>query len=360
MKKIFSLLLCIAFLASCACVLASCGGEDDPPVDPPCTEHVDADGDYLCDDCGAAVLPTLPSQVDLTFTVKDDEGDLISGVTVILTHSEDSAYNVTTVASGADGKITAKVYTGTYSVSYDYDTEAIGYYWGDTNSITVNSDTAALDLFLVDNNPDGSSDKPFALSVDTNTLSMPASTSYNYIIYRAVNLFFDASGAAGIKVTYNSTEYTADADGRIYFPLLGTDTNSVEQLLIENTTTAAVDFTVNIASAPGSQGNPLVIETVGEAITTAPLGDDDIVYYSYTATLTGVFTVTIGTDGAYVSMLNTRNSLSVNSANDSSDGVLVLEVNEGDVIIIDLSGTATGDETATVTFTPEISEAVAW
>ncbi len=360
MKKILSLLLCIALLASCACVMASCGGEDDPPVDPECTEHVDADGDYLCDDCGAAVLPEGPSQVDVTLTVKDDEGDLIAGVTAILTHSEDSTYNTTTAASGTDGKITAKLYTGTYSVSYDYDTEAIGYYLSDTTSITVSADTTAFELLLVDNNPNGTADKPYVLSADVNEVALPASTSYNYIIYRAVNLYFDATGAAGVKVTYRDVEYTADAEGKIYFPLLGTDTNSVESLVIANTTAAAVDFSVTITSAPGSQGNPLVIEAVGTAITTDPLGDDDIVYYSYTATMTGVFTVTVGTDGAYVSMLNTRNSQSVNSASDANDGVLVLQVNEGDVIMIDLSSGATGGETVAVTFTPEISEATAW
>ena len=377
MKRILSLLLCIALLACCAWSLASCGGDPctehtdadkdgkcdncSAAVEPePCDEHTDADGDYLCDDCGAAVLPEGPTQVELTFTVKDDEGDTLAGVTVILTHGEDSTYNVTTAASDADGKINAKIYTGTYHVSFDYDTDTLGYYLSDTSSITVAKDTAALDLLLIDNNPDGSADKPYVLSADENTVALPASTAYNYIIYRAVNLYFDATDAEGVKVTYNDTEYTADADGRIYFPLLGTDTNSVESLLIENTSTAEIEFTVTVASAPGSQGNPIIIENVGSAITTAPLGNEDIVYYSYTATVTGVFTVTVSTEGASVSMLNTRNSQSVNSASDASDGVLVLEVNEGDVILIDLSGTATGDDTATVTFTPEISEAVAW
>ena len=377
MKKIFSLLLCIALIASCALALASCG--DDPctehvdtdkdakcdncgaAVEPePCTEHTDADGDYLCDDCGAAVLPEGPVQVDLTFTVKDDEGDTLTGITVILTNSEDEQYNLTTSASDASGKINAKLYTGTYHVSFDYDTDTLGYYLSDTSSITVSKDTTALDLLLIDNNPNGSSDKPYVLSADANTVTVPASTTYNYIIYRAINLYFDATDAAGIKVTYKDTEYTADADGKIYFPLLGTDTNSVESLVIENTTTAAVEFTVTVASAPGSQGNPIVIENAGTAVTTPPLGSEDIVYYSYTATMTGVFTVTVNTEGASVSILNTRNSLSVNSANDATDGVLVLQVNEGDVIIIDLSCSATGEETVAVTFTPEISEAAAW
>ena len=377
MKKIFLLLLCLALAISSAVIMTACGDDPctehvdadkngkcdncDADVKPePCTEHTDADGDYLCDECGAAVLPEGPVQVDVTFTVKDDEGDLLAGISAILTHGEDSTYNVTTSASGADGKITAKLYTGTYSVSYDYDTDAIGYYFGDTTTITVSESATALELLLVDNNPNGTADKPFVISADANEVTIPASTSYNYIVYRAVDLYFDATGAAGVKVSYKDVEYTADAEGKIYFALLGTDTNSVESLVIENTTAADVSFTVTIASKPGTQGNPLILESVGTAVTTEPLGADDIVYYSYTATASGAFTVTIGTDGAYVSMLNTRNSQSVNSASDADDGVLVLEVNEGDVIIIDLSSGATGDATEAVTFTPELSEPVAW
>ncbi len=373
MKKLILLLLCLALAASCL-VMTACG--DDPCVEhvdadkngkcdncdasveeEPCTEHTDDDGDFLCDDCGAAVLPEGPTQVDVTFTVKDDEGDIVSGISAILTNSEDSTYNITTDASGTDGKITAKIYTGTYYVSFDYDIDSIGYYLSGTASITVAKDTTALELLLIDNNPNGTEEKPYVITAGEGELSIPASTAYNYIIYRAVNLFFNATDAAGVKVVYNNIEYTADEDGVIYFPLLGTDTNSAESLVIENTTSAAVTFALEVKSAPGTYGNPIVIETAGSAITTEPIASGDTVYYTYTATITGTFTITVDTDGASISMLNMRNSQSVNSVEDAEGGVIVLQVNEGDQIRIDISLGVSGD-TAAVTFTPEISEAV--
>ena len=372
MKKLLLLLLCFALAASCL-VLTSCGGDTtctehvdadkngkcdncEATVEPePCTEHIDADGDFLCDGCGAAVIPEGPKQVDVTFTVKDDAGKVLAGVTVILANGEDEQYNLTTTASDSNGKITAKLYTGTYDVYFDYDTDALGYYISDTDSITVNADTTVLDLVLVDNNPDGTVEKPYVISAGENEITLPVGASYNYIVYRAVNLFFTATEATGVKVIYKDVEYTADADGVIYFPLLGADTNSAEQLVIENNTESAITFSLEVNSALGTHGNPIVIETAGTAITTATLTGEDIVYYTYTAAISGTFTITVGTDGAYVSMLNATTYESVNSAEDAEGGVIVLLVNEGDVILIDVS---IGEATGAVTFTPEISEAV--
>ena len=334
----------------------TCGA--DVPAEDECTEHIDADGDYLCDECGAAVIPKAPAQVDVTFTVKDDEGDVLAGITVILANEENDEYNVTTAASDAEGKITAKVYVGSYSVYYDYDTDALGYYLTQTGTITVTDETTALELFLIDNNPNGTLEKPYIISAGENSSTIPASTSYNYIIYRAVNLYFGATGAAGAKVTYGECEYTADANGKIDFALLGTDTNSAETLVIANTTEAEITITVEINSAPGTYGNPIVVENVGAAITTAPIASGSTVYYTYTATAAGVFKITIGTDGAYVSMANNNTYESVNSAEDAQDGVLVLEVNEGDVIMIDLS--VTSGEAREITVTPELLIPQAW
>ena len=64
MKRILSLTLAVVMLLSCLAVLSACGGDDkttakpttttttggDKPVD--CTNHVDADGDFLCDTPG--------------------------------------------------------------------------------------------------------------------------------------------------------------------------------------------------------------------------------------------------------------------------------------------------------------------
>lgn len=47
MKRVLSLVLALVMLVSCAAILTACPK--------PCTEHVDANGDYLCDNCGVVV-----------------------------------------------------------------------------------------------------------------------------------------------------------------------------------------------------------------------------------------------------------------------------------------------------------------
>ena len=190
-------------------------------------------------------------------------------------------------------------------------------------------------------------------AIGENALTIPANTSYYYIIYRAVNLYFEATGATGIKVVYGESEYTADANGKIDFALLGADTNSAEILFIENTTDAEITFAVEVNSAPGTYGNPIEIETVGEAIVTDPITKGTTLYYTYTATESGFFTVELSTAVAYISMQNTRNSNSVNSVSDAEDGKIKLIVNAGDVIKIDVS-VISSTETVSVTFTPTL------
>ena len=52
-------------------------------------------------------------------------------------------------------------------------------------------------------------------------------------------------------------------------------------------------------------------------------------------------------------MMNTRNSVTVNSANDAADGKIVITVKAGDEIVIDCSTTASGD-TVEIAFIPEL------
>jgi len=75
MKKILALIVICAMLMT---MLASCDLIDkikdliDPPEPPVCTEHVDADGDEKCDDCGASVSKPQPPACT---EHKDEDGD---------------------------------------------------------------------------------------------------------------------------------------------------------------------------------------------------------------------------------------------------------------------------------------------
>lgn len=342
MKKLLPIILCLALLVSVMALVTSCG----PTTPEPCEEHTDLDGNRVCDVCRELLLD-LPKDVTISFTVEDQDGVAVPGVEVTFTSTADTTKKVTATGD-TEGKLTATLTEGTYRVSYEYDVDAIGYYLTDTSSITVEESTTELTLKLINNNPNGTEDRPYVLSVGENSITIPANTSYYYAVYRAVDLIASISGD-GIKVTYRDTEYTT-ADGDISFDLLGEDTNSVEFILIENTSNAELTAAATVESVPGSSGNPFVIEAEGE-VSKEGITKSDIIYYTYTATAAGELKITVTSENSYAAMINSRNSVATNTA-DADSNTITLTVEAGDEIIIDCA--VTKDSTTTLIFTVEL------
>lgn len=343
MKKLLMLILSAFLIFS----MFSCGEPEEEEGGEECTEHIDADGNSICDKCYEYISNSEgPTEVSVVFTVKDRDEKTLPGVTVTLTAQ--GGEDVIVKTSDSNGEFTATLATGSYSVSYDYSFEELGYYLTDTARITVEKTTESLGLYLINNNPDGTLARPFALSVGENELSIPAGESYYYIVYRAVNLLVDIESPS-IKVTYGSEEYTPDSEGLTNFDLLGQDTNSAEVFKIENVTDEDVSITLTINSRPGTIGNPHVIAALGEEISITNITSDDIVYYKYTATAAGTFTLTMESEDSYIAMVNSRNSVATNTSS-SVGNTITLTVEEGDEIIIDCATTL--KDGGVVTFVP--------
>lgn len=327
MKKILMLILSLTMAFGTAALVGGCG---------------DNSGRSSAEESSVV---EQAKDVSVTFTVKDQDALTVANVKVTFTDENDDTMSAT---SDANGQFTITLKEGEYSVSYDNDLETLGgYYLPETTGITVEKTVTAMDLLMTNNTPNGTLGREFALSVDENEITIPANTSYYYIVYRAVNLYADIEGE-GAKVTYRDTEYVADETGKIAFALLGTSTNSAEILLIENTTATEQTYKVTVQAAPGSQGNPYTL-TLDEEITTKALVSGENVYYTYTATAAGTLQITIKTEKTYVSMTNASNSLNANTKDDE-DGVIGLTVNEGDEIIIVCSALIMDDSTESASF----------
>ena len=355
MKKLllFIMILSIALLS-----LASCGK---------CKEHIDQDGNNLCDKCEAVIStecqhvdedddmvcdkceevyikPTEKIEVDVVFTVADQDAEVIGGITVTLVNQKGGTPIVCT--SAENGTFSAKVEVGNYNVSYDYNADLIGYYLADTSKISVTEKTTAITLNMINNNPNGTASRPFVPYYGENEITVPAGETYYFTVYRAVNQIVVVN-SADVKVVYKTETYTPEA-GILTFALLGEDTNSVETFSIENTSSAEISFTYEITSLPGTMGNPLVISALGEAVVSPAMVEGQILYYTYTATADGTLTLTLETVGAYASVMNTSNSITERIAD---TGSVSLTVKAGDVINIDCGYTVSGGPATDVVFT---------
>ena len=345
MKKILLLILVGAIALT---ALTACGkckehvDEDkdgkcdkcDEAVEIVCTEHTDADGDKMCDVCDEILLDPTPAEVtvNVSFTLKDQEGTAIPGVSV--TFSPKKGGTPVTATSDASGKLTAALVTGGYSVTYTYDSEAIGYFLPDTSSITVVESTTELALRMINNTPNGTASRPYVVSaVEANAETIPAGATYYYTVYHAVGLLINIDTDA-LKVTYDGTEITA-AGGEIDFALLGEDNNAVEVFTVENTTGADVSFNIEIYSPLGSHGNPHIITDISVPFVAEGVNKDHRIYYLYTATEAGTLTLTLATEGAYA---NLQNNVDVQNTSGSNSASITVAV--GDQVLIDCSGTA--------------------
>ena len=345
MKKLVSILLVLILAVCFGLAMTSCGGEDGP-----CTEHVDADDNGLCDKCGSSMItPSGKTELDVTLTVKDHEGATVSGVTVTLT--ERGAINsegAVSAVSGADGKLTAKLRSSsTYLVSVDYDPDAIGFYSLTTTEIAVTESSTAFDIIMENKTPNGSESRPYNLSVENNALTIPAGKTVYYVLYRAMNLMASVTGS-DIKIEYEGTEYTPDADGKISFPFIGTDMNYVATVKITSTGAADSEIDFLIEAFPGTLGNPYEIETddLGEEISNTGVTKGETVYYTFKAETAGTLTLTVTSADTHAAMQN--NSYQVST---SSEGTMTisLEVAAGDEVSINLTSSA--DENAVISFT---------
>ncbi len=365
MKKLLLLILSVAMIILMLAFVTSCGGD--------CTEHIDADKDGKCDECGAEVevvctehkddnddvlcdicgevyvKPVIKVEVDVAFNIKDQDGDVIPGVQVTFTPKKGGTPVVAT--ADAAGTFTAKLEVGGYRVSYDYDTEAIGYYLTDTDEILVSETTAALDLKMIDNNPNGTAERPYVIIAGENEFTIPAGGSYYYTVYHSIGLILDVKSES-VKVKYEGTDYLPVA-GVATVNLLGEDTNSAAVLEIENTSDSEITLIADMYSRPGTLGNPYVIEDITEPITTQAINKDGIVYYSYTAAEEGTLTFTLSTVGASATMLNTMNSVAESTAN--SGNTITLTVSVGDKVLIDCS--TSGETPVEITFALEFAAA---
>ncbi len=307
-----------------------------------CT-HVDADDDYLCDSCGEhfddgdeVVIPDTKSST-VTFTVSLDNGTPLAGLKFTLTRG-DKVYELT---SGVDGTATATIDIGSYYVDYDIETLP-EYCWGETYGVKVEEGTDSLSITVVDNRPDGSTEKPFPTVEDEIAIDL-APGEQHYYSCRGTTIKYVTILNSGLAVIYNGETYYADADGKIEVGVMSSDIDSPVLFAVKNISDSHVTDTMQLLAPLGSYENPVALTDNAVA---AELSDGQSVYYKYTAEKSGILILSTPTAGCEV--LITRNIIVINEngeeqifstitaeADSKTDGLIY--VAEGDELIFRIS-----------------------
>lgn len=191
-------------------------------------------------------------------------------------------------------------------------------------------------------NPEGSGteEDPFIMAGTEFEAKVPAEGLVYYQMYK-VNRMILSIEDEDAYVIYDDKEYKAES-GVVTVSLVTPDTYTPATFAIGNTSKEEKTFKVTLAFPQGSQGNPFTME-LGDFNASVAAGNDQGVYYTYTATETGLLTVTLlsVTEGIQYDYslynLNTyamRNLSTEGTENANGNKTVSIEVNEGDVVQI--------------------------
>lgn len=325
MKQIRLSLIVLLLPALCACMLVGCNGKQTTD-----TTTADNNGTVQSTEAPTEAPTDAPApKVDVTLTVKDQDGNPVSEA--VLTILPDSGEGESaTLTANEEGSVTVSLPEGEYTVRFDILPE---YVLGIDTKITVVAGMEPVALEVTDNTPNGTEERPFVVSENSITVKIPAGETHHFTLFGANNRTLTYTNG-DVIVLYKDGVYHPDSNGLMELRMSTDSPREHSFFALQNTGAAEVEMTVEILSDPGAMDNPIVIETLGEAIT-ANVPQDDMLYYTWTATATGTLTVTSADATNNISI----NNLTTSQVSDFSAGSesISLSVTEGDVITIVVS-----------------------
>lgn len=317
-------LLAILVIVSLALSLISCTEE---------CKHVDADDDYLCDNCGEHYddgdeQELGPQTLSVSFSVKFENGTAASGVKFTLTRG-DKTFNLT---SGNDGSAKVDLEAGAYYVDVNYDTLP-EYCSTDIFAIKVEEGKTQFNITIIDNTPDGSAEKPFFISENETELTLAAGSETYYRIHVSTVRYLTV---ANPDVVINFGDLVSEVVDGVSTLVVTASDNEISDCVfsLKNNSTDSLTVILGVKAPLGTYENPIEVSESGAATT---VNCDTTVYYKWIATSDGVLTITANSD---------RNSIYIRRVLENdvpmdqyTNGQLVtsLEVAEGDVITIGVS-----------------------
>ena len=342
MKKLTLIAALLLILTLTAGGLTACDSKD--PVD-----STDPETTAPTEEAPTEAPTDAPAQkVQVSLTVKDQDGNPMAEAVVTILPANGEGESATLTADN-EGKLSVSLPEGEYTVRFDVLPE---YVLGIDTTLTVTAGMEPVTLEVTDNTPNGSEERPFVVSDDSLTVQIPAGTTYHFTLFGANNRTLTYTNT-DVILTYKDETYQPNADGLVELRMSTDSPRDPSFFALTNNGGAETEVALQILSDPGAMDNPIVIETLGEAIVAA-VPQDGMVYYKWTATATGIFTVSSADAINNISI----NNLTTSRVSEYSAGAesVRLEVSEGDeiTVVVSVIGGDKQAEFQNVTFTPDL------
>ena len=334
MKKLVCILLTLCLLASAA-ALAACDNGNGAETDAQTTAGGNVEETTTAAPTDNAETPS--DKLNCTFTVTDQDGTPLGGVTVTLMADGKAVLTVTT---GADGKASGAVAAGNYTVSYASLPE---YHLPDSSTLKITEQNLNLSLTVTNNTPNGSLSRPFPILEENLSVTLPAGETYYFKTHSPSSRIMTVKNA-NVEILYNEVTYTP-VDGMIEFSFAAESAQSPAMIAVTNRADTAQALILEIASPLGSMDNPHALTAIGESVT-ADVAEGEVVYYRWIAEKSGMLVVS--SDNAINSIEMFNESTSVLSAATNGAEYGYISVSAGDAVQIRVS--TKDDSAASVAF----------
>lgn len=193
----------------------------------------------------------------------------------------------TTVVIDRYGTI-AMIHTGTLTDEGIWE-RIFDFFGSEDYTQTLVEDVESLPEVESDEQETGTADNPIEMGVQTSfTVTVPAGGQVYLNIYRVSSHYLQIRSAYA-TITYNGKTYTP-SNGVVGVSLFADDMMTPVSVVIGNTGKEEQTFTATMSTAKGSYSNPYDL-TLGEFTVSVSAGNDQGVYYNYTAPEDGVLTV---------------------------------------------------------------------
>ena len=333
LKKVLSIVL-LSFLLLCATVvLASCGGEDVPQETQGVTDAV-TEAEQATQGETEAVTDA-PVMVSCVFTVKDQDGNLMSGVTFAL---KQSGVQIREATTDAKGQATMDVPVGSYVATF---TVLPDQYTADDVAIELTEQTTTMDLAIKNTTPNGEADRPFVITQDATEIKLPANSSVYYIFYGGMNRYMYIENTTA-TITYKDETYSPNEDGNIKVDLVTEGPRDPITFALNNTTDAELTLTLLVQAVLGSMERPVEIAELNTEVT-AVVPKESTIYHKWVATMDGVLMVSSANELNNITLTNLRNS----AASYFTDGSACeyIAVKTGDEVMIAVGSKDSNNQT---------------
>ena len=300
-----------------------------------CPGHVDKDDDLKCDKCSADYddgeeEPEITKE-KCTFTVVDSDGNKLSGAKFTLKLGAVTEELV----SDANGVVNVALVAGKYSVVFDHDSLPSGFQQS-VFSVEVSADSTSFELLIVNNNPNGTVERPYYISDSETDLSISAGDE----------IYYNVRGGAGKTLIIKCADVTVNFNGELHEPVDGeirvyvdSEVDAMNVFSVKNTSESDLEIVIYLESPLGSMDNP--IEMTENTVDTEVYAGATK-WYKWTAASSGVVLVSSADPKNNISLRNqTTNAVSESTAGSRGEYMMV---SAGDVVLVSLAVIGSGDD----------------